>query len=132
MYKVTRHFGGAHILLVEDFVVNEEIAVKMLETMGCNVQVATDGHQAIDLFNKGKFSLILMDIQVPELDGYEVTQHIRQQEGEGSRIPIIALTANALEGDKTKCLNAGMDDYLNKPLKINRLETMLSKHLRIF
>ncbi len=111
-----------HILLVEDEYINYTLAVAMLEREGWKVRVAVDGYQAIDMVKKLCFDLILMDIQMPELDGYETTRTIRQQEkNTGTHIPIIAMTAHAVKGDREKCLAAGMNGYISKPISAERL-----------
>ncbi len=122
----------AHVLLVEDNVVNREVARVMLESLGLSVSVAEDGAQGVAAFLAGSFEAILMDCQMPELDGLEATRRIRHCEGNGSRshVPIIALTANAVEGDRDQCLAAGMDDYLSKPFKRSDLRDVLSKWIR--
>ncbi|MCK7500589.1 MAG: response regulator [Comamonadaceae bacterium] len=122
----------AHVLLVEDNVVNREVARVMLEPLGLSVSVAEDGAQGVEAFLAGSFEAILMDCQMPELDGLEATRRIRHWEGNGARshVPIIALTANAVEGDRDQCLAAGMDDYLSKPFKRSDLRDVLSKWVR--
>ena len=111
-----------HILLVEDEYINRTLAVAVLEREGWEVKVAEDGNQAIDMLKDYEFDLILMDIQIPELDGYETTRTIRQQEkNTATHIPIIAMTAHAVKGDREKCLTAGMDGYISKPISADRL-----------
>lgn len=106
-----------HVLLAEDNPVNQEIGKAMLDMMGCTVEVAVNGFEALNVFRHGKLDLILMDCMMPEMDGYTAAREIRTlEEAVGSsRIPILALTANAMLGDREKCLAAGMDDYLTKP-----------------
>lgn len=122
---------GAQILLVEDNPVNQQVARSMLGQLGCHVVVANNGHEAVAAFQREASDAILMDCQMPELDGYEATRRIRQLEhGENSRrTPIIALTANALSGDRERCIAAGMDDYLSKPFSLADVEDILSAHL---
>ena len=122
----------AHVLLVEDNVVNREVARVMLESLGLSVSVAEDGAQGVEAFLAGSFEAILMDCQMPEVDGLEATRRIRNWEGNGARshVPIIALTANAVDGDRDQCLAAGMDDYLSKPFKRSDLRNVLSKWVR--
>jgi CheY-like chemotaxis protein len=101
----------------------------MLEKLGCAVDVAGDGGQAVGMAAASAYNLIFMDCQMPGMDGYEATVLIRGMHA-GRRIPIIALTANAMEGDRERCLQAGMDDYLAKPFKVSDLSTALNKWLR--
>jgi signal transduction histidine kinase/HPt (histidine-containing phosphotransfer) domain-containing protein len=109
--------GSLNILLAEDNAVNQRLAIIMLERLGHRVTVANSGREAVDLFLQGPFDLILMDVQMPHMDGMEATAAIRQQEaGKATRTPIVALTAHALKGDRERCLEAGMDGYLSKPL----------------
>ncbi|MGD0013235.1 MAG: ATP-binding protein [Bryobacteraceae bacterium] len=105
------------ILLVEDNRINQKIATRMLESHGHRVTTAENGRQGVDQFRTGGFDVILMDVQMPELDGLEATRAIRDLEaGTGSRIPIIAMTAHVMKGDRERCLEAGMDGYLSKPM----------------
>ena len=118
-----------HLLLVEDNPVNQIVARGLLENLGYRVDVADNGLQALDAFDRGPYDLILMDCQMPELDGYEATRRIRAQEPAGQRIPVVALTAHAMKGDREKCLAAGMDDYLSKPVREAALRTTLARWL---
>ncbi|MCS6293375.1 MAG: PAS domain S-box protein [Nitrospira sp.] len=118
------------ILLAEDNAVNQEVTLGMLEVLGCTATAVENGRRAIDLLASQSFSVILMDCQMPEMDGFEATRVIRQQEQQtGTRIPIVALTAHALQGDRELCLVAGMDDYLSKPFTIEQLRTVLYRWL---
>ncbi|MFO0387719.1 MAG: response regulator, partial [bacterium] len=125
---------GVEILLVEDNPVNREYASALLERLGCEVTTAENGKEAIGMWLQEKFDVILMDCQMPVMDGFEATRTIRQRElQQGSRdlrgrdrSPIIALTANAMEGDRQRCLDAGFDDYLAKPFREFELEAVLS------
>lgn len=128
------HFEGAQILLAEDNAINQMVATKMLEKYGCHITPAGNGAEAVRLSKQRVFDLILMDCQMPEMDGYEATGVIRSLEGykdTQERTPIVALTANAMKGDEEKCLEAGMDDYLSKPVKEAELERILKKWLKI-
>lgn len=118
---------GARVLVVEDYLVNQELTKELLEMMGCEVDVADGGQEALDLVAKTQYDLIFMDIQMPKMDGYEATRAIRRLEGGKKHTPIVALTANALQGDKEKCLSAGMDDYISKPFRSSDLEAMLMR-----
>ncbi len=111
------------VLLVDDNAVNRKVASRMLEKLGCRVAMAENGVEAVAAVAAGRFDLVFMDCQMPEMDGYEATQRIR---GTGHTVPIIAMTANALAGDRERCLQAGMNDYLTKPVKLDTLQTFLS------
>jgi signal transduction histidine kinase/CheY-like chemotaxis protein/HPt (histidine-containing phosphotransfer) domain-containing protein len=124
------------VLLAEDNVVNQDVAREMLESLGCRVHVASDGLEAVDLAFHGEYDAILMDIQMPGMDGYQATRSIRSQEqrekqqgGAVRRTPVIALTANAMQGDRQECLDAGMDDYLIKPFRRDELLELLRRWL---
>ncbi|GJM23340.1 MAG: hypothetical protein DHS20C15_32550 [Planctomycetota bacterium] len=118
---------SAQVLLVEDNIVNQKVACHMLERFEQRVQVAANGLEALTALQRQRFDLVLMDCQMPEMDGFETTRHIREREQEGERLPIIAMTANALKGDRERCLAAGMDDYLSKPVRPHDLEAMLQR-----
>ena len=110
------------ILLVEDNLVNQKIATRMLEKKGHSVTVASNGIKALEELDKRAFDLILMDVQMPEMDGYEATAEIRRrEERDAAHVPIIAMTANAMAGDRERCLEAGMDGYVSKPISMDRL-----------
>ncbi|SPE25325.1 putative Histidine kinase [Candidatus Sulfopaludibacter sp. SbA3] len=113
------------ILLAEDNVVNQTVAVRILERRGHEVVVAADGLQALARAAEGSFDIILMDVQMPDMDGIEASKRIRQLEGDGRRTPIVAMTAHAMSDDHEKCLAAGMDDYLSKPVERARLVSMV-------
>ena len=116
------------ILLVEDYPTNQQVVIKHLHGAGYPVDLAVNGREAVAAYKRKHYDLILMDIQMPVMDGYESTAIIRKQEGEvATRIPIIAMTAHALKRDREKCLQAGMDDYLTKPLRRKELLAMLDK-----
>ena len=138
----------AHILLAEDNVVNQKVAVRMLQKIGYRVDVVENGQEAVEAIGRTSYDLVLMDCQMPEMDGLEATRKIRETEKvkreakekistdplpltphENSRVPIIALTANALSGDRETCLEAGMNDFLTKPVRIEELRTMILKWL---
>ncbi len=122
--------AGAPVLLVEDNPVNLEVAVGMLESFGCKVETATDGKEALERYAGDEFNLIFMDCQMPEMDGFEATAEIRKQEAKsGRRVPIVALTASAIEGDREQCLAAGMDDYVTKPFTAEQMRSALATWL---
>ena len=117
-----------HILLVEDNVVNQKVAVRLLEKQGHSVAIACNGEEALAAFLRGRFDVILMDVQMPVMNGYEATQAIRTAErGTGSHTSIVALTAHAMTGDRELCLQAGMDDYLGKPIHPSELLAVLER-----
>jgi signal transduction histidine kinase/DNA-binding response OmpR family regulator/ligand-binding sensor domain-containing protein len=121
-YKGMRASRGLRILLAEDNTVNQMLAVRMLSKWGHKVVVAGDGREALGVLEKQSFDLILMDVQMPEIDGIEATRRIREKEkSTGAHIPIIAMTAYAIKGDRERCLMAGMDDYVSKPIQVKQL-----------
>jgi len=107
---------GVRVLVAEDNMINQVVAVSLLAHLGCTVDVAADGREAVRRWSEGAYDLIFMDCQMPEMDGMEATRAIRASEREGSRIPIVALTANAMSDDREACLAAGMDDHISKPV----------------
>jgi PAS domain S-box-containing protein len=119
--------NGPHVLLAEDNLVNQRLAQRLLEKLGCRVDVVGNGRDAVAAVTRAQYALVFMDCQMPEMDGYEATATIRQEEAGLRRLPIIALTASAMQGDRETCLAAGMDDYLSKPLGLRDLERMLRR-----
>ncbi len=122
---------GSRILLVEDNLANQKVAGMMLKKLGCETHTVTNGQEALEALVAGAFNLVLMDCQMPVMDGFEATRLIRQNSsGEfDAAIPIIAMTANAMEGDRESCLAAGMDDYLSKPISYATLAATLGRWL---
>jgi CheY-like chemotaxis protein len=123
-------FAHARVLVVEDNAVNQKLAVWMLEKLGCAVDVASDGSVGVEMAMQHPYAAIFMDCQMPEMDGFEATQEIRRREGSGARRAIVAMTANAMRGDREKCLDAGMDDYISKPISKKELLQALRRHVR--
>jgi two-component system, sensor histidine kinase len=122
--------AGKRVLLVEDNPVNLEVAMALLEDSGCEVVTATNGLEALENYARGRYEVIFMDCQMPEMDGFEAATEIRRREtGSDRRVPIIALTANAIEGDREQCLAAGMDDYLPKPFTAEQMRAALAAWL---
>ncbi|MEA1979570.1 MAG: response regulator, partial [candidate division Zixibacteria bacterium] len=118
------------ILLVEDNKFNMILAKKLLDKEGFQVETAEDGQKAVECVEASSYDMIFMDVQMPVLNGYEATAKIRDmQKISGEFIPIIAMTANALQGDKEKCLAAGMDDYISKPINVKKLKECILKYL---
>jgi CheY-like chemotaxis protein len=121
---------GARVLLAEDNLVNQKLAERLLLKHGFTVQIAKNGLEAVAAWRNGKFDLVLMDVQMPEMDGFEATSEIRQHEkATGTRIPIVALTAHAMKGDEERCLEAGMDAYVSKPIQPHHLFSTISSLL---
>ena len=115
------------VLLVEDNPVNQKVAVRLLERMGCSVRIADNGAEAVKAFSESQFDLVLMDLQMPVMDGLTATRQIRALEGTDKQIPIIALTANAMTGQLERCMEAGMNAFLTKPIEVARLRETLER-----
>ncbi|NUN63884.1 response regulator [Pseudanabaena biceps] len=118
------------ILLAEDNPVNQKVATRILKHLGYQADVVANGQQVIQAIADKSYSLILMDVQMPEMDGLAATRYIRQQESISNLKPIVivAITANATDGDQTMCFEAGMDDYISKPIQIDRLKDILHRY----
>lgn len=124
------NYERLRVLIVDDNATNQKVIERFLKKIGCRVEVAGNGEEAIAAFRRGGLDLIFMDCQMPELDGYEATRIIRSIEKESkseSRLPIVALTAHALSGDREKCMQAGMDDYVSKPVSLNTLKQTIER-----
>jgi CheY-like chemotaxis protein len=119
---------GLRILLAEDNLVNQKLAVRLLEQRGCQVKVANNGLEALKLWREGGYDQILMDMMMPEMDGLEATRQIRSEEVlAGGHIAIVAMTANAMDGDRQRCLDSGMDGYVAKPIRVADLVAELAR-----
>jgi CheY-like chemotaxis protein/HPt (histidine-containing phosphotransfer) domain-containing protein len=121
--------AGAKVLIVEDNAVNQKVTLRQLQKLHLQAEAVANGLEALSALDRSSYDLILMDCQMPEMDGYEATREIRRREGGSRHIPIVALTAHALEGDREKCLEAGMDDYIAKPARPEILEEVLRRWL---
>jgi CheY-like chemotaxis protein len=119
------------VLLVEDNPVNQEVAMAMLGCLGCEVETAVDGKEALEALKRRRYDLVLMDCELPRMDGYRATQKVRKMEKTRhlSPIPIVALTAHAVEEDRLHCLAVGMDDYLRKPYSLPQLQCVMERYL---
>jgi len=118
----------AHVLIVEDNLLNQKLALRMLEKLGYRADLADNGRDAVRMIEKGGYDLVFMDCQMPEMDGYEASAIIRQREKEsGQHLPIIAMTAHTMTGDRDKCMEAGMDDYISKPIRKEQIVQVISK-----
>jgi PAS domain S-box-containing protein len=125
-----RLWGSApRVLVAEDSPVNQTVAVRTLERVGCQADVAHSGREALAMLASRQYDAVLMDCQMPELDGYEATAELRRREGAGQHIPVIAMTGETMDGDRERCLAAGMDDYLSKPIERAALVAVLQRWL---
>jgi len=129
--QITPSFAGSAILLVEDNPLNQEVVLEMLQNAGAAVSIAKNGREALEVTRTRRFDLILMDLQMPEMDGFEATRRIRAAEVHGSRLPIIALTAAVMEGDRKMAREAGMDGHLAKPINSAELYATLAQWLEV-
>ncbi len=118
---------SARILVAEDNLANQKVAAHMLGKLGCTVDIVANGQEAVDARKRVPYDLIFMDCQMPELDGFEATRLIRQSENQSTHTPIVAMTANALKDDRERCLRAGMDDYVSKPIFMKELRRVLDR-----
>jgi len=116
-----------HVLVVEDNVVNQQVVARMLEKLGYRVDTVNNGREALEALGKASYSLVFMDCQMPEMDGFSATREIRKSDGANQHVPIIAITASAMHGDREKCLRAGMDDYISKPVRMEDIWGVVEK-----
>jgi PAS domain S-box-containing protein len=119
------------VLVAEDSQINQIVAARSLERCGCRVEVVADGRQALVALASRRFDAVMMDCQMPELDGYGATAELRRREAPGQRVPVIAMTAQAMDGDRERCLEAGMDDFISKPMRFDALRSMLMKWVNV-
>jgi two-component system sensor histidine kinase/response regulator len=121
--------SSLRVLLAEDNPVNQRLATRLLEKRGHRDVVASNGRQALEALERASFDLVLMDVQMPEMDGFEATAAIREKEkANGQHLPVIAVTAHAMKGDRERCLAAGMDGYLAKPIRQQELDDLLQSY----
>ncbi len=123
--------GNFRVLVVEDDAVSQQVALGQLEELGYQADAVADGQEALEALARQRYDLVLMDCQMPRLDGYETTRRLRQRETDGERVPVVAITAHAMDGDREKCLAAGMDDYITKPYREEILSEVLSNWLAV-
>jgi CheY-like chemotaxis protein len=133
---VTRHTISearrrVRVLLVEDHPVNQKLALRILGKEGIHAEAAANGKEALKALEAGSYDLVFMDVQMPEMDGYEATRIIRDPDSKvrNHSIPIIAMTAHAMQGDRERCIDAGMDDYISKPIRPEKLSEVIEKYL---
>jgi two-component system sensor histidine kinase/response regulator len=119
--------GGPRLLLAEDSPINQQVALEMLRQLGYAADVAANGLEAVEAVSRIPYAAVLMDCQMPDMDGFAACAEIRRLEGTTRHTPIIAVTANAMQGDRERCLAAGMDDYIPKPFRIDDLQTTLRR-----
>ncbi len=127
--RVSPGAGAAAVLVAEDNPVNQILVTRMIESLGHRADVVKDGREAVEAVMRQRYDVVLMDCQMPELDGYEATRQIRRREGPGRHIPVIAMTAHSMAGDREKCLAAGMDDYISKPMRAAALGETIARNL---
>jgi CheY-like chemotaxis protein len=115
------------VLVAEDSQINQIVAARSLERCGCRVEVVGDGREALKALGARRYDAVLMDCQMPDMDGYQATAELRRRESGARRTPVIAMTAHAMDGDRKRCLDAGMDDYISKPMSFNSLSAVLAR-----
>ena len=117
------------VLVAEDSQINQIVATRALERCGCHVHIASDGIEALDALMSRRYDAVMMDCQMPNLDGYEATAELRRRERPGVHTPVIAMTAHAMDAERQRCLDAGMDDYISKPMRHADLAAVLRRRI---
>ncbi|MDM8524366.1 response regulator [Desulfococcaceae bacterium HSG8] len=125
-----KHISGTRVLLVEDNLINQQVALEILKDVGIAAETANNGREAVEALKQKTYDLVLMDVQMPEMDGYEATGTIRKLSSEFRELPIIAMTAHAMRGDREKCMEAGMNDYVTKPIDSEKLFATMAKWIK--
>ncbi len=115
------------MLVAEDNPINQKVATSMLKKIGCSTDLAGNGQEAVERCRKQHYDLVFMDCQMPGMDGFEATAAIRAEESDSRRTPIVAMTAHAMPSDRERCLAAGMDDYLTKPISVEQLRAVIAR-----
>jgi len=120
--------SGLRVLVAEDNAASRRVVLSILERTGARVDLVRNGREAVDAFSRAAYDVVLMDIQMPEMDGFEATRRIRAHERDtGGHVPIVAITAHAMPGDRERCLAAGMDEYVTKPIRLADLDRLLAR-----
>ena len=119
------------VLVVEDNIINQRIAARLLQNLGCTVDVVANGREAVEMIGSIPYDLVLMDVQMPEMDGFAATAEVRRGHGPQTSLPIVAMTANAMAGDRERCLEAGMNDYVSKPVHPEDLQRVLYQWVKV-
>ncbi|MGI8742929.1 MAG: response regulator [Bryobacteraceae bacterium] len=119
------------ILIAEDNLINQKVIERMVQKLGYRANLVANGRAAIEALSQSAYGLVFMDCQMPEMDGFEACREIRKRESGVSHIPIVAITANAMKGDRERCLEAGMDDYVSKPFKQDDLKNVIQKWIPV-
>jgi len=119
------------VLVVEDNIINQRIAARLLQNLGCTVDVVANGREAVEMIGGIAYDLVLMDVQMPEMDGFAATAEVRRGQGPQTSLPIVAMTANAMAGDRERCLDAGMNDYVSKPVHPEDLQRVLHQWVKV-
>lgn len=122
---------GSMILIAEDNLINQKVIERMVQKLGYRANLVANGRAAIEALSQSAYGLVFMDCQMPEMDGFEACREIRKRESGVSHIPIVAITANAMKGDRERCLEAGMDDYVSKPFKQDDLKNVIQKWIPV-